>query len=101
MQIEKIWNRLKLVHPFRFIAFALTDDALRLTLEALYKTEFKWSFLVAGLERSLKRKKEAGALNEYVSGFADLLEVDETVLRDFIDQSDFKGMISYLLEVNT
>ncbi len=95
--LEAIKNRIKVVHPLRFIAFILTDGSLRQTLESIYKTDFKWTFLVMGLERGLRRKKESKALNEYVFGFADLLKVDEKVIRSYIDHDNFKEIFNYLI----
>ncbi len=98
--LELTKNRLKLVHPFRFLVFALTDSALRPTLEVLHKSSFKWDFLVKGLERGLRRKKEAKALDEYISGFADLLGVEESVIHNYVDHGSFREMIGFLISLN-
>jgi hypothetical protein len=94
---ESTKNRLKVVHPFRFIGFALEDSILRSTLKKLQKSDFKWAFLVAGLERSLKRKKESGALDSFISGFSAYLGIDEFVVRQYIDLDDFKGLMTHLM----
>jgi hypothetical protein len=95
--LEKKGDKVRHVHPLRFIGFILADSNLNRCMKSISKTTFTWDHFVEGFEKRMKEENKAGNLNRYVPGFADYMEADRNVVQRYINRGDYSGLIKYFL----
>lgn len=95
--MERKGDKIRPVHPMRFIGFVLSDPNLRRCMKLVSKTTFKWGGFLDGYEKRMKEESKAGNLFRYTAGLADLLEVERHVIQRYLNQSDYEGLVKHFL----
>ncbi len=94
-KMEDLGQKIRPVHPMRFIGFVLGDPNLRRCLKTISKSMFKWDGFLEGYEERMREESRNDNLNRYVPGLADYLEVDRGVIQSYIHQGNYEKMIKY------
>src|SRR3989339_273390 len=95
--MERKGDKVRPVHPMRFIGFVLADPNLRRCMKSISKATFKWSGFLDGYEKRMKEESRIGNLSCYSAGLADLLEVDKSVIQHYINHSNYEGLVKHFL----
>ena len=94
-KMEDLGQKIRPVHPMRFIGFVLGDANLRRCLKIVSKNMFKWDGFLDGYQERMREESRNDNLNRYVPGLADYLEVDRGIIQSYIHQGNYEKMIKY------
>jgi hypothetical protein len=94
-KMEDLGQKIRPVHPMRFIGFVLGDPNLRRCLKVISKNMFKWDGFLDGYQERMREESRNDNLNRYVPGLSDYLEVDRTIIQSYIHQGNYEKMIKY------
>ena len=95
--MNKVGDKVRRVHPLRFIGFILSDPYLRICLKNIESDVIKWANFMEGYEARMAKESREDNLLKYLPGFAELLEVSESSIQHFIQNEDYSGLVRYFL----
>lgn len=95
--LEQKGKQVRPVHPMRFLGYICSDGHLRKCLHTISKNHFKWSSFVDGFKDRMKEEARKGELLPYVSGFAQTLNMDPNVVVNYINKSDYEGLMKHCI----
>lgn len=96
-EIRKRGDKIEHVHPLRFWSFVIGEGGLRDDMHKIRKSGYKWSNFSDNYFKRLSREADNNNLLQYVPGFAQSLNVDENVIRTFIQNHDWNGFVNYFI----
>jgi len=95
--MEKKGDKIRHVHPMRFMGFVFADHYLKKCVRQIKKSSFKWNPLIEGVVKNMKTEYANNNLMQYVPGFAKLLNVNSEQVVAFIEKKDFEGLFRFLM----
>jgi len=95
--LEQKGKQIRPVHPMRFLGYICSDGHLRKCLHTISKNHFKWSSFVDGFKDRMKEEARKGELLPYVPGFAQTLNMDPNVVVNYINKSDYEGLMKHCI----
>lgn len=97
--LEDIKGKLDSIHPLRLAGFIFSDSTTRHHAKILANTEVKSNLFIILLQVEVQSAKENGILDQYLPGFVDFLGLDINVVRHYINQTDYRSLIRYMLQM--
>jgi hypothetical protein len=95
--MEKLGDKIRRVHPLRFMGFILSDSSLKKYLTVIANDSIKWDNFIGGFEERMKKEAKAGNLDVYGPGFAELLQTDSNLVQDYLKKKNYVGLVKKLM----
>jgi hypothetical protein len=86
-------DRVRVVHPMRFIGYILSDPHLHRCLKTVEKDSLKYKEFIRGFEEHMMEKESLNEFLLYAPGFAELIEVDTQAVIDIIESKNYADLI--------
>lgn len=97
-KLEKIGERINVVHPVRFLGTVFSDPRLVYCMKEIYKSSFKWDGFSEGFCERMRKEAAAGNLVMYLPGFAKAVKRPLDTIMTYVDVNDFEGLVKYLIK---
>ena len=95
--LEKLGKKINHVHPMRFISYILSEPKLKKHLKEIRSSSFKWDHFIGGFANRMKEENSKNNLIPYVPGMADLLQIQQNLILNYLYAKDYKGMVKSLI----
>lgn len=86
-------DRVRVVHPMRFIGYILSDPHLHRCLKTVEKDPIKFKEFLRGFEEHMLEKEPLNEFQLYAPGFAELLDVDVQDVFDILESKNYGDLI--------
>lgn len=96
--LKEISKNLKGMGSFNFLGYIFTNSELKDYMKPIAESSWKFNGFMGSVRKGFDRDKASGTIWEQISGFAALLEVDETKLHKYIEKSQWDELVHYLVE---
>lgn len=90
-------DRVRVVHPMRFIGYILSDSNLHRCLKIIQKDGIKFKEFVGGFEDHMAEEALKDELLKYVPGLAQQLKADPQVIETLIESKSYATIIKKFL----
>jgi hypothetical protein len=95
--LEKKGDKIRKVHPLRFIGYIISNSDLRNNLRIIKKSSFKWDAFVSGFAKRMREELSNDNVYCHVPGFANQVSFSQENINHYIRKKDFEGLIKSLL----
>lgn len=95
--MTKVGDKIRRVHPLRFIGFILADPYLKRCLKSIEGDSIKWNNFIEGYNERMQKEAKEGNLEEYLPGFSELLRANPSDIQAFIQSEDYIGLVRFYL----
>jgi hypothetical protein len=85
------------VHPFKFLAVALSSAHLKSCLVSIFEDYFKRTEFMDGLGKSLTREADKKKIESYLPSFAEEIGVPAESMQTYIQSRDWYGLVQFLI----
>lgn len=96
--LRELGDKIKDVHPLKFIAIIITDPYLKNCIGAVWQDYFKRNGFLEDLIPSINREMEKGKFQIYIPNFAQEVGVNPDHLQKFIVTKDWENFIALLTQ---
>lgn len=86
-------DRVRVVHPMRFIGYILSDPHLHRCLKTVEKDAIKYKEFLRGFEEHMIEKESLNEFLLYAPGFAELIDVDVQEVIDILESKNYGDLI--------
>lgn len=98
-EIEQAGIAIQYVHPLRFLEYVFLHPSLPNDMQAIANSPLTWDPFMNGLKEKMRR--EASTLMGYKEDFARSLNVAESDLDPYFANSNWEGLVKFLMDVKT
>lgn len=95
--LEKKGRKIHHVHPLRFLGYIFSTPHLKISMQRIKKSHFKWDGFIDGLSKKMREEAHSDNLARYVPGFAQYLQINADQVMDYIAKHDWEGLVYFLL----
>jgi len=92
-EMEKLGDKVRPVHPLRFIGFILSRHDLKKRLPKIRDSHFKWKNFIGGFSERMDIESKKDNIYPHVAGFSHLTGISESRVRSYLDRSDWEGFV--------
>lgn len=92
-------SRLNRIHPLILVSFIVSEPELYQYVETILQIDEKSNIFIFILSMRIEEAKAEGSIHQYISDFADLLHLDQDVIRSYIGQEKYKELIRYIFQL--
>lgn len=86
-------DRVRVVHPMRFIGYILSDPHLHRCLKTVEKDPIKYKEFLRGFEEHMIEKESLNEFLLYAPGFAELIDVELQDVIDILESKNYGDLI--------
>jgi hypothetical protein len=95
--LESLGEQIKHVHPFKFLAVAVSSNHLKNCLALIFDDYFKKDRFMGDLGQSLTREATKKKLELYLPHFAAEIGIPVESIHSYIQSHDWEGLVKFLM----
>lgn len=98
--LKKAGDRLRHLHPFKFLETIFTDEELKACAHAIRDRNIKkiWNEFVDGTASTLQQEMSRHNIQPFVQNFAQTVKIDPNLIAPLIQAEKWEGLISALID---
>ncbi len=96
--LKKRGEEIEPVHPLRFLGHIIGDPYLHMCLQEIEGSSIKWKAFVDGFKKRMTEEDASNNLIQYIPSFARQTDGQPDVIRQYIDNKDWEGLVRTLLK---
>lgn len=98
-RLEENVTRFSTINPLILTSFFFSEPSLQQSAKKIIQTEGKSSILLFALALEIDEAIQNGSIDQYISEFANLLQLDKNIIKNHIDEENYKDLVYYMLRM--
>ncbi len=94
--LEFIGSQINPVHPLKFLGTIFSNPTLKSYMPVIFEDFLKKGQLLDGLSANLNREADKGALNRYLTPFAQEVGVSPEIIQPYFQSRNWEGLVQML-----
>ena len=96
-RLRKLGKEVEHVHPLKFLGCIFSTPGMRIYMDDIYHSSFKWSNFIKGLSPNFDHELKKVNLLKYLDDFAKEVNIPKEKMIVYFQNRDWEGFVKFLI----